>query len=65
MAAQWLGLHAFTAEGIGSIPGQETKIQQPARKWPKTQQQQNESLLLFSEIDLNEIISKNYELFPF
>ena len=25
---QWLGLHAFTAEGLGSIPGQGTKILQ-------------------------------------
>ena len=25
---QWLGLRAFTAEGAGSIPGQETKIPQ-------------------------------------
>ena len=28
LAVQWLGLHAFTAEGSGSIPGQETKILQ-------------------------------------
>ena len=26
--AQWLGLHAVTAEGLGSIPGQRTKVQQ-------------------------------------
>ena len=26
--AQWLGLHAFTAEGTSSIPGQGTKIPQ-------------------------------------
>ena len=25
---QWLGLHAFTAKGTGSVPGQETKIPQ-------------------------------------
>ena len=25
---QWLELHAFTAEGLGSIPGQGTKIPQ-------------------------------------
>ena len=26
LAVQWLGLHAFTAEGMGSIPGRGTKI---------------------------------------
>ena len=25
---QWLGLYAFTAKGLGSIPGWGTKIQQ-------------------------------------
>ena len=25
----WLGLHAFTAKGAGSVPGQGTKIPQP------------------------------------
>ena len=28
LAVQWLGLHAFTAEGAGSIPDQGTKILQ-------------------------------------
>ena len=28
LAAQWLGLHAFTAQGVASIPGQETNILQ-------------------------------------
>ena len=28
LGVQWLGLHAFTAEGLGSIPGQGTKILQ-------------------------------------
>ena len=28
LVVQWLGLHAFTAEGPGSIPGRETKILQ-------------------------------------
>ena len=28
LAAQWLGLHAFTAEGAGSAPGGQTKIPQ-------------------------------------
>ena len=30
LAVQWLGLRALTAKGLGSIPGQETKIPQPA-----------------------------------
>ena len=29
LAVQWLGLHAFTAEGRFSLPGQGTKILQP------------------------------------
>ena len=28
VAAHWLGLHIFTAQGVGSIPGQETNILQ-------------------------------------
>ena len=28
LVVQWLGLHAFTAEDLGSIPGQGTKIPQ-------------------------------------
>ena len=28
---QWLGLHAFTAEGMGSIRGRGTKIPQAVR----------------------------------
>ena len=31
--ALWLRLHAFTAKGAGSIPGQETEI--PQDTWPK------------------------------
>ena len=30
LAVQWLGLHAFTAKGVGSVPGQGTKIPQAA-----------------------------------
>ena len=30
LAVQWLGLHAFTAENMGSIPGRGTKIPQAA-----------------------------------
>ena len=28
LVVQWLGLHAFTAEGLSLIPGQGTKIPQ-------------------------------------
>ena len=31
LVTQWLGLCAFTAEGLGSIPGQGTKILQALR----------------------------------
>ena len=31
LAVQWLGLHAFTTEGAGSIPDQGTKI--PRATW--------------------------------
>ena len=31
MAGQWLGLCAFTAKGLGSVPGQGTKIPQAAQ----------------------------------
>ena len=30
LAVQWLGLHASTAGGVGSIPGQGTEIPQAA-----------------------------------
>ena len=35
LAVQWLGLHAFTAEGAGSIPGQRTKIPQATQRGKK------------------------------
>ena len=31
MVAQWLGLHAFTLKGEGSVPGLRTKIPQAAQ----------------------------------
>ena len=36
LAVQWLGLHAFTAEAVGSIPGWGTNIPQAARLKKKT-----------------------------
>ena len=38
---QWLGLHTFTAEGTGSIPGQGTKIPQAARHSQKNKTERN------------------------
>ena len=32
---QWLGLRVLTAEGLGSIPGQGTKIPQAAQRGKK------------------------------
>ena len=31
LVVQWLGLHAFTAKDLGSIPGQGVKIPQAAK----------------------------------
>ena len=31
LAVQWLGLHAFTAKGLGSVPGRGTRIPQAVR----------------------------------
>ena len=35
LAVQWLGLCAFTAGGMGSIPGRGTKFLQAARRGQK------------------------------
>ena len=35
LVVQWLGLSAFTAEGLGSIPGRGTKIPQAVRRGQK------------------------------
>ena len=35
LAVQWLGLGAFTAMGLGSIPGQGTKIPQAVQHGQK------------------------------
>ena len=40
--AQWLGLCALPAEGLGSIPGQETKIPQAVPVRPKKKKQKKE-----------------------
>ena len=46
LVVQWLGLHALTAEGLGSIPAQGTKI--PQATWSgqnKNKIKQNKTLL--------------------
>ena len=35
LVVQWLGLHAFTAEGLGSVPGWETMVPQLMRHGQK------------------------------
>ena len=40
LAVQWLGLHAFTAVGLSSIPGQGTKILQAEHSKPKNKKLQ-------------------------
>ena len=57
---QWLGVQAFTTEGIGSIPGQGTKI--PQATWPKEIKKKNllRTLLILttpSIIPLDQITS--------
>ena len=48
LAVQWSGLGTFTAEGLGSIPGQGTKIPQAKTKTKsKTNQQQQKNLKYF------------------
>ena len=47
---QWLRLCAFTAEGIGSNPGQETKIPHAAKHDPKKKkikQKSNKQIITF------------------
>ena len=42
-AVQWLEFLAFTAEDTGSVPGQGTKILQPARGDQKKKKEQNDN----------------------
>ena len=49
LAVQWLGLHAFTAVGLGSIAGWRTKILQAiqhSQKNPQTQKTQTKQIML-------------------
>ena len=44
LVVQWLGLHALTAEGPGSIPGRGTKIPQAVQHGKKPPKKQNKNL---------------------
>ena len=46
LAVQWLGLHAFTAEGPGSIPDWGTKIPQAARHSQKKKSEKKKKRML-------------------
>ena len=45
LAVQWLGLHASTAKGTGSIPGQGTKIPQAVWCSQKTERKKENKLM--------------------
>ena len=46
LAVQWLGLHAFTAEGPGSVPGRGTKIPQTA--WQSQEKKKKSHVQVFN-----------------
>ena len=50
---QWLGLHAFTAEGPGSIPGEGTKIPQAA--WLRQKNKQKTMRYHYTPIKMAKI----------
>ena len=61
---QWLGLHAFTAKGVGSVPGKGNKILQDAQLKNKTNKNPltlNPHVLSLSAIWLNREDSKDLE----
>ena len=41
LVVQWLGLHTSTAGGVGSIPGQGTKVQHAAWRGQNVKKQTN------------------------
>ena len=45
LAVQWLGLRAPTAEGVGLIPGQGTKIPQATRRGQKKKKKKKRSTI--------------------
>ena len=42
LVVQWLGLHAFTAKGLGSVPGWGTKAPQPCSVGEKKKEEEKE-----------------------
>ena len=54
LVVQWLGLHAFTAEGPGSIPGWGTKIPQAMRRGPKKNNEKDD--ITMDPVDIKKII---------
>ena len=51
-AVQWLGLGAFTARGVGSIPGWGTKIPQAMQCGQKTKTKNRLSLKILQELEV-------------
>jgi len=49
LAVQWLGTHTFTAESLGSIPGQRTNIPQATWRSQKNNQTIHLNIILGSE----------------
>ena len=49
LVVQWLGLSAFTAESLGSIPGQGTKILKATQCSKKKKKRKEHILKLFSK----------------
>ena len=47
---QWLGLGAFTAVGLGSIPGQGAKIPKAAQRGQKKIPWSNRKLVMLGEV---------------
>ena len=56
LVVQWLGFRASTAGGMGSVPGQGTKIPQTTQHGQKKKQKQNpkNQVMMFLAVDLSE-----------
>ena len=54
LAVQWLGVCAFTAEGEGSIPDQETKTLQAAQKNKTKQKTTKKRFTLLGQQKINQ-----------
>ena len=57
---QWLGVCAFTLEGLGSIPGQGTKILQEVQCGQKKKKKGNS--ILSTESDIQAILSTESDI---